>query len=113
MPVIKTGYSRLKNSTANGRRLNLKRVNLIIFTLGAVLGFWHLINISDLTAQGFALQELKTQANVLASEKLSNEETVNSIQSYYSLSTRTQQLDMVAVDNVEYLAANRSLVAKK
>lgn len=79
----------------------------------AFLGAFYLINISNLTVQGFALQDLNSQASSLASEKQANEESVNSIQSYYSLNERTKNLNMIAIGDVEYLAANSPVVAKK
>ncbi|MFA4999753.1 MAG: hypothetical protein WC545_00095 [Patescibacteria group bacterium] len=95
------------------KRLNLKKFNIVLFSLIAILGAVYLVDINDLTVQGFALQELKAEAAYLSGEKASNEEKVNIIQSYYSLNERTAKLNMVAIDNVEYLAVNRSDVARK
>lgn len=95
------------------RRLNLKYFNICLFILIAIGGFFYLVNISDLTVQSFALRDLKSQAAFLASAKAENEEKANAIQSYYTLNERTQELNMIAVGNVEYLAANHSTVAKK
>jgi hypothetical protein len=78
-----------------------------------VLGGFYLINISDLTVKGFALKELKTQVNVLSSEKLDNEEKINNLQSYYSLNSRTQGLNMVAIGEIEYISVPTALVARK
>jgi len=95
------------------RSFNLKFFNVSIFCLILVSGFLYLINISDLTVKGFALRELKIQASSLASEKLTNEEKVNSLQSYYSLNSRAEKLNMVAIGDIEYLAVSGSTVAKK
>jgi len=78
-----------------------------------VCGFLYLINISDLTIKGFALKELKIESSSLASEKLSKEEKINNLQSYYSLSSRAEKLNMVAIGDIEYLAVSGSTVAKK
>lgn len=79
----------------------------------SVLGVFYLANISDLAVKGFSLKELKAQAEVLASEKLDNEEEINNLQSYYSLSSRTQKLNMVAIGEIEYLPVTASVVARK
>lgn len=79
----------------------------------AVFGSFYLFNINALTVQGFVLHDLKSQVRTLASEKAEKEEKINAFQSYYSLNSRTQKLNMVAVGNVEYIVATHSSVAKK
>ncbi|MFA5754029.1 MAG: hypothetical protein WC905_01545 [Patescibacteria group bacterium] len=101
------------NQPRSGRALNLRYFNLGLLAIMASLGVCYLINISQLTVQGFALRDLKSQVAVLANEKAANEELVNSIQSYYSLNERTKNLDMVALGDVKYLAVNRPVVAKR
>lgn len=96
-----------------GRRVNLKAINLGLGVVITVCSLLYLFNISDLTVKGFALRELKARANSLASEKMANEEKVNSLQSYYSLNSRTKVLNMVAVGNIEYLTVASPVVAKK
>lgn len=96
-----------------GKRLNLKTLNLGIGFLTMCLGVFYLVNVSDLTVKGFALKELKTQVNILASEKLDNEEKVNNLQSYYSLNSRTQKLNMVAIGEIDYLTISSAIVARK
>ena len=106
-------YQPAGSRQVKGTRLNLKFFNLGLGTLILSLGVFYLINVSDLTVKGFALKELKTQFNVLASEKLDNEEKVNNLQSYYSLSSRTQKLNMVAIGEIDYLSIPTAVVARK
>lgn len=101
------------NRAKQGKRLNLKNLNLCLGVLIFGLGVFYLVNVSDLTVKGFALKELKTQVNVLASEKLDNEERINNLQSYYSLSSRTQKLNMVAIGEIDYLTVSNTVVARK
>jgi len=112
MTKISTAYANNRIVAASGH-FNLKYFNVCLFSGLAVLGVVYLINISDLTVQGFALRDLKSQASSLASEKMANEEAVNAAQSYYSLNARTGSLNMVAISNVEYISANSLAVAKK
>ncbi len=112
MTKIATNYAS-QRATCTGSKFNLKYFNVCLFSGLAVLGVMYLINISDLTVQGFALRDLKSQAAALASEKMANEEAVNAAQSYYSLNERTGSLHMVAIGDVEYLSSNSLAVAKK
>lgn len=112
MTKIVTKYASPR-TTPGTLRFNLKYLNVGLFAGLAVLGVMYLINISDLTVQGFALRDLKSQASALASEKMANEEAVNAAQSYYALNARTGGLNMVAVGDVEYLTANNLAVARR
>ncbi len=106
-------YQASASASAKGKRLNLKCFNIGLAALILSLGVFYLINVSDLTVKGFALKELKTQSSLLASEKLDNEEKVNNLQSYYSLNTRTQKLNMVAIGEIDYLTTPSAVVARK
>jgi len=106
-------YQSSLNHPVKGKRLNLKCFNLGLAALILIFGVFYLINISDLTVKGFALKEFKTQVNSLASEKLDNEEKINNLQSYYSLNSRTQGLNMVAIGEIEYISVPTALVARK
>ena len=113
MTKIMGGYASQLKSPVNGNRLNLKYFNLCLFIIIAGLGFAYLVNISNLTIQGFSLRDLKAQVADLASAKAENEEAVNLAQSYYSLNSRAKGLDMVAIGDVEYLTAANLAVARK
>ena len=112
MTKIVNNYNH-QRTAASKSRFNLKYLNIFLFASSAILGVMYLVNISDLTVQGFALRDLKSEVSALASEKMTNEEIVNAAQSYYSLNTRTEGLDMVAIGDVEYLSGNSLAVAKK
>lgn len=113
MTCIVNGYSSKIKPAATGRIIDLRKINIGLFSVLSVLGVFYLISVSDLTVKGFALQELKAQAAAISDEKLSNEETINKLQSYYSLSSRTKGLNMVAIGDIEYLNSNAPALAKK
>ena len=100
-------------SSPTAKRLNLKYFNLLLFTLIAGLGLFYLVNINDLTVQGFALQTLQAESANLASTNLNVQEQVNLAQSSSSLSAQVQGLNLVAVSDVEYLSPNNLVVAKQ
>lgn len=113
MNKIVNAYSSKIKPVSKGFKIDLRKINISIFSLLSILGVFYLVSISDLTVKGFALQELKTQAASVNDEKLTNEEQINKLQSYYSLSLRTKGLDMVAIGDIEYLNKNAAALAKK
>jgi len=113
MTKIINCYQTPVSRATQGKRLNLKCLNIGLGILIFGLGAFYLVTISDLTVKGFALKELKTQSSILASEKLDNEEKINNLQSYYSLNSRTQKLNMVAIGEIDYLSVPTTVVARK
>lgn len=93
--------------------LNLRVVNVFIYVLLVVCGFAYLIGVSDLTVKSFALKELKMEQAALAEKKQAYEQEIDSLQSYYVLSARAQSLNMVAINDIEYIKSPDSTVAKK
>jgi len=96
---------------AKSRRLNLRFFNACLGSLIAVFGVLYLVNVSDMAVKGFALKELKSQADYLASENLTFEEQVSQLQSYHSLTERTKNLGLVAVGEIDYLSVPSAVVA--
>jgi hypothetical protein len=86
----------------------------VIFGLACVVfGVAYLISINNLTVQGFVLQELKTQSNLLLEQHQDLQARALNLQSYSSLSPRLENLEMVAVEEIIYLAAKSPVIAKK
>lgn len=113
MTQIVNGYSSKIKPVSKGHRLDLRKINIGLLSVLSVLGVFYLITVSDLTVKGFVLQELKSQAASVNDERLSSEEQINKLQSYYSLSSRTKGLNMVAIGDIEYLSKNAAALAKK
>lgn len=105
-------YKRASQKSAQGM-LNLKILNSGLFLIVAGFAFLYLIGISDLTAKGFILQDLRTESRDLGERKEFYEQQVNSLQSFYVLSEQAKTLNMVAIEDIEYLKASNQLVAKK
>lgn len=90
----------------------LKCVNIFLCSFISIgIGFY-LFNIGQLASQGFVLNELKSEANNLLSKKSELEEKISYSQSYYSLNSRVAKLEMVEVDELDYLKVNASLAKK-
>jgi hypothetical protein len=110
--IVNCYNTQLKPKT-NKHSVNLRIFNFFIFTIVFSLGFAYLIGISDLTVKGFVLQDLKGKSSSLIAEKIDNEQQIDSIQSYYALNSRAQKLNMVAINDIEYLSSGGHIVAKK
>lgn len=110
----KTKYYRQNDKKQNSQTaINLKIFNFGLFFLVTTFAFFYLIGISDLTTKGFVLQELRTEASSLEERKVSFEDKVNDLQSYYFLNEKVEILDMVAINDIEYIKVGSQVVAKK
>jgi hypothetical protein len=92
--------------------IGIRRLNIAIFGCLLLLGGAYLFSMNDVMVSGFKLQELKRQAQTLADENQDLGLRAASLKSYDNLSQRLQALQMVAVDNIDYLNAPNT-VAKK
>ncbi len=90
-----------------------KAVNVFVFSLCLVFGVMYLVGMNDLTVKGFVLKDLKSQANLLASENQDMQAQALTLQSYASLAPRLQNLNMVSVDDVAYFSQKSPVVARK
>jgi hypothetical protein len=111
--IVNCYKNSLEPKVKSGCLINLRIFNTFLLVVICGISFAYLIGVSDLTVKGFALQELRTQAAKLAEQKLSYEQQVDAIQSYYVLSERAKSLNMVAISDIEYLQAANQSVAKK
>lgn len=111
--IVNCYKNRLEPRTKSGCLINLRIFNTFLFVIIFGMSFAYLIGVSDLTVKGFALQELRMQSAKLAEQKLSYEQQVDAMQSYYILSERAKSLNMVAINDIEYLQATHQNVAKK
>lgn len=106
-------YQRNRDAKNKTKRLNLKFLNYALFSIFATFAFFYLIGISDLTAKGFILQDLRQEAVNLEDSKSQCQQEIDSLQSFYSLSEKAKTLNMVVVSDIEYIKAGTHIVAKK
>ncbi|MCX6795681.1 MAG: hypothetical protein NT165_03090 [Candidatus Falkowbacteria bacterium] len=88
-------------------------VNIVLFSVFVLVGFYYLISANDLVVKGVVMQGLKNQAKNLDEDKRAYENKILALQSYGSLKARVQSLDMVAVGNVDYLTIKAPALAMK
>ncbi len=103
----------LLKSKSKNNYFFLKYFNLALYVVIAGLGVFYLVNINYLTISGFTLRDLRRQARELANTNLQYKASINSEQSYYTLSNRTKNLNMVSIKNVDYLRFNDNVALAK
>jgi len=92
---------------------SLKKFNIILFSLIIICSIYYLININDLTVKGFKLEEFKKKLNYLSSENTDFEIKEMSLGSYNNLSKRAEELNMIAVGNVDYITIINTVAINK
>jgi len=113
MTKIVNCYSENLKSKSARPCLNLRIINFFLFSLVFACGFAYLIGVSDLTVKSFALKELKLEQAALAEKKLAYEQEIDALQSYYILSARAKSLNMVAINDIEFIKSLDGVVAKR
>jgi cell division protein FtsB len=106
-------YTLQKNNKKSYKFISIRMLNIGLFLFVATGFFFYLIGISSLTAKGFILQDLRSQAAELEERHEMLEQQVNSLQSFYVLNEKAKNLDMVKIDNIEYIKAGTQTVAKR
>ena len=92
--------------------LKVRRFNLVIFSLLLIFSGAYLCLMNSVMVRGFELQKLKLKSQILADDNRNFELQVASLKSYDNLSQKLQQLQMVAVDNIDYLSVTSALAKK-
>jgi hypothetical protein len=85
------------------RWFNIKTLNILLVAVIVVGGLYYVTGINDLVVKGFILQELKTKVALLQEKNQNLNAETASLKSYNNLAKRITGLNMVAVDNVDYL----------
>ena len=84
---------------------SIKTLNLLLISTIVVGSLYYVTGINDLVVKGFELRELKMQVSHLSEEnKKANVETMT-LKSYNNVAKRIEKLNMVAVDNIDYIKA--------
>jgi len=91
----------------------IKLVNLFLIALIFVSGGFYLTGMNNLVVKGFELQKLKHQAESLANENQEISARKVALESYRNIDSKLRDLNMVAIDKIEYLAATDEVIAKR
>ncbi|HKK54393.1 MAG TPA: hypothetical protein VJ926_02650 [Patescibacteria group bacterium] len=95
-----------KNKTLSW--LNASIVVCLAFSL-----IYYVVGVNDLTVKGFDLQEKQTKVRALAVENENYQDMAMTKESLYSVKSRVNDLDLVAVEDVSYITITNTTVAKK
>jgi cell division protein FtsB len=88
--------------------LNASIVVCLAFSL-----IYYVAGVNDLTVKGFDLQEKQTEVRALAVENENYQDLTMAKESLYSVNSRINDLDLVAVENITYITIADTTVAKK
>jgi len=91
----------------------VKLLNLLLVVLIMVSGGFYLSGMNNLVVKGFELQKLKRQAESLANENQEISARKVALESYHDIDSKLRNLNMVAIDKIEYLNATDEVLAKK
>lgn len=94
-------------------KINLKAINKLLYSTIICISIYYIGAVNDLTVKGFELQKLKKELISQQEENNENELQIMSMNSYGNLNNRVRELNMVAVNNVEYIKLSDSTMAKK
>ncbi|MDD2680933.1 MAG: hypothetical protein PHE20_02380 [Patescibacteria group bacterium] len=103
----------MQTKRQNKKIFSWRPINTLLGIACLAFGFVYLIGMNDLTVKGFVLNDLKSQASILAEENQDLQTRSLTLQSYTALSPRLQNLNMVQVEDVAYFSPQASVVAKK
>ena len=96
-----------------GPRGKLKIINKILLLLILFSSAYFIISINDLSIKGFILEDLKKQAADLKEDNQNLELSIMELKSYNNIIARTEKLNMVKVDKIDYITIINGGVAKK
>ncbi len=96
------------------RKINLKTLNKVIYSLIIICGVYYLTGANDLSIKGFELQKLKRELSNTAAENKDMETRITYLDSYSSnLGQKIKALGMVAAGKADYLTAGSGAVARR
>lgn len=88
---------------------NIKIVNGFLLLLIVAGSLYYVTGINDLVVKGFELQELKAKVSYLSEENKKASAETMALKSYGNLAKRIENLQMVAVDNIDYIKVDSAV----
>ena len=94
-------------------KINLRWLNKALICLLAAGFLYYLASNNDLAVKGFVLKDLKLKVSELEKSGQELETQVTVLSSYNNISQRLEKLNLVKVDNINYLPASETMFARK
>ena len=102
-----------RENKIKNNNFNLNIFNKFLFLLIMAGGVYYVTIINDLSAKSFKIQELKEEISCLENENSNFESKVMSLNSFSNLKQKVEKLDMVAVNEINYIHSSGAVVVKK
>jgi hypothetical protein len=109
---MQKNYIQQKSRVSEKSKL-LSWLNATIVVCLAFSIIYYVAGVNDLTVKGFDLQEKQTEVRALAVENENYQDLTMAKESLYSVNSRINDLDLVAVENITYITIADTTVAKK
>lgn len=109
---MQKNYIKQKSRVSKKNKL-LSWLNSAIVVCLAFSLIYYVVEINDLTVKGFDLQEKQVQVRALAVENENYKDMAMTKESLYSVKSRVNDLNLVAVEKVSYITITNTTVAKK
>lgn len=87
--------------------------NKLIFITAIISGLCYIVTINDLSIKGIVLEGMKKEALAINEDKKNYELKIMRLESYDNINRRAQEMKMVKVDKIEYIAVGMDAVAKR
>ncbi len=91
----------------------IKAANKLLVVIVLISGLCYIESVNDISIKGFVLQRLKEKSVEITKKNESLELMAMNLKSYENISLRAESLELVKVDEVEYIKASKDAVAIK
>ena len=88
-------------------------INLALITCVICFGTAYFLQINNISSKGYQMRDLEKAITVLEEENNDLALEIINLQSLATIQEKAAGLDLVRVDNVEYLSVTSSVMAKK
>jgi hypothetical protein len=102
-----------QKSRVSKKNKTLSWLNATIVVCLAFSLIYYVVGVNDLTVKGFDLQEKEIQVRALALENENYQDMVMAKESLNNVKSRIDDLDLVAVEDINYITITNTTVAKK
>jgi cell division protein FtsL len=92
---------------------SLKIINISLFILLLIFSISYIAVANNITVKGFELRDLRTKVTYLNEENQSLETNLMTMKAYGNIYDQVKDLNMVAIEDIDYIKLLDSSVAKK
>ncbi len=95
------------------KKTYLGAINFLLSLLIIVSGAYYLVGMNNLVVKGFKLEELRHDLGILSSANQDFKNQRLSMEAYGSLDQKISSLNLVAIDQIDYITVSDDVLAKK